>query len=100
MNNRISDIIENYLDANGYDGLTDDSECGCSSNDLAPCRCCLCDCFPAYKHPDGLFRRVKPRSVCGEPPTDHKEEWPCPKCGDESYSCHCDEDSETNVGEA
>jgi len=43
------EIIEEYLNANGYNGLCDpDGECGCAVNDLCPCDNLL-DCVPAYK---------------------------------------------------
>jgi hypothetical protein len=46
----VLDIVSEYLKANGFDGLTDDDECGCTLGDLAPCGECICNCFPAYDH--------------------------------------------------
>lgn len=40
-------ILEEYLKANGFDGLAGD-ECGCEIGDLAPCENPL-NCKPAYK---------------------------------------------------
>ena len=44
----IRQIIIEYIQANGYDGLAGD-ECGCSIEHLAPCDNPL-ECVPAYKH--------------------------------------------------
>lgn len=54
------DMIREYLQQNGYDGLVcDDDDCACSIEDLAPCvsnlgrgvfECrALFDCQPGYK---------------------------------------------------
>jgi hypothetical protein len=46
----VREIVELYLEANGYDGLCGD-ECGCLKGDLAPCVGCgdMIDCVPGYK---------------------------------------------------
>jgi hypothetical protein len=41
-------IIKDFLDKNGYDGLCGD-DCGCGKDDLAPCDNLALDCEPAYK---------------------------------------------------
>jgi len=33
----IKEIIKEYLEKNGYDGLCSDSECACSTDNLMPC---------------------------------------------------------------
>lgn len=40
-------IIRDHLKAHGYDGLSD-GECGCGSDDLAPCCFDIRRCRPAY----------------------------------------------------
>jgi hypothetical protein len=42
------DIVLEYLDAHGYDGLYDD-DCGCIKDDLAPCGEISTDCLPGYR---------------------------------------------------
>jgi hypothetical protein len=46
------DIILNYLEENGYDGLVNIwLECGCQIGEIALCESLnLSDCSPAYKH--------------------------------------------------
>lgn len=46
----IPEIVEEWLKAHGYGGLTNDEDCGCALEDLAPCGGCMCSCFPAYNH--------------------------------------------------
>lgn len=64
---RIVDIVADYLKTNGYDGLAyEDTECGCTLDDLAPCDGPCYDCMPAYNHepnPTRPFRMLprKPR---------------------------------------
>jgi len=41
-------IVEEYLKANGFDGLWNDSECGCSVDDLAPCNESFSRCKPGH----------------------------------------------------
>ena len=59
----IYDIIREYIEKNGYDGLVSE-ECGCVLGDLAPCEM-MDDCEPAYKWPGDeesafYMRTVKP----------------------------------------
>lgn len=52
----VLDILDQYLRANGYDGLVNpDVECGCRIGDLQPCVSDFADCEPAYRraHRDG-----------------------------------------------
>ena len=45
-------IIEDYLRANGFDGLAaPDQECGCQLCDLMPCGSNFGECLPGYKAP-------------------------------------------------
>jgi hypothetical protein len=44
------EIIKKYLIENGYDGLQDECECGCSLDSLAACGNSMDTCEPAYKH--------------------------------------------------
>jgi len=44
----VKEIVEAYLEANGYDGLYT-CDCGCRIGDLMPCPCEGCDkCEPGY----------------------------------------------------
>lgn len=46
----IQEILEKWLDENGYDGLCNvDLECGCWIGDLMPCDCPSCDCEAGHK---------------------------------------------------
>jgi len=45
----VEEIIEEWLTANGYDGLCGDN-CGCGIDDLAPCGAFPGDCEPAFVH--------------------------------------------------
>lgn len=57
----IGDIIVEYLQANGFDGLCNgDNECGCGLVDLFACGSADAGCAPAYK-------RIVP---CGDCPDD------------------------------
>jgi hypothetical protein len=48
----VIDIIREYLEKNGYDGLyNSDLECGCEVDDLAPCDNVGHDCAAGYKYP-------------------------------------------------
>ena len=59
----VSEIVREYLEHHGYDGLHDDAECGCKLDDLAPCdemrSVCragyLCKPDPEYHDPDVEF---------------------------------------------
>jgi hypothetical protein len=44
----VKEIIEEWLDSMGYDGLHND-ECGCLLGDLMPCGECPEECVPATK---------------------------------------------------
>ncbi len=48
----VKEITEQYLKANGYDGLyNENGECGCERGDLMPCDCSgIEDCEPAMQH--------------------------------------------------
>ena len=49
----VTDILTEWLKANGYDGLVaDDAECGCELKDLAPCSGPWDTCRPGYRGPD------------------------------------------------
>ncbi len=68
-NPTVTEIVQAFLQANGYDGLLnedDDEGCGCGLDDFAPCGGCLCECTPAYLHvdTDGVehFRCDKPET--------------------------------------
>jgi hypothetical protein len=60
----VKTIIKEYLSARGYDGLvSDDCECGCLAEDLAPCGDIDESCKPAYNHgtkEDFLMKEEKP----------------------------------------
>ena len=49
----VLEIVKEYLEKNGFDGLVSPGDCGCELSDLAPC--CVdiegCECEPAYKIP-------------------------------------------------
>jgi len=46
----VKEIIKEYLSKNGYDGLVNaEGECGCLSDDLAPCDNMESECLPGYK---------------------------------------------------
>lgn len=48
----ISDIVEDWLIAHGYDGLVNsDYACGCLLGDTAPCGDGCADCAAAYRWP-------------------------------------------------
>jgi hypothetical protein len=47
----VKDIVREYLEAHGYDGLCS-YECGCRLDDLFPCCGCGMDCVPGHKIPD------------------------------------------------
>ncbi len=48
----IKEIVKDYLDENGYDGLYDqDAECSCEKDDLFPCDSPMPNCITGYKGP-------------------------------------------------
>ena len=44
----VLEIIEEYLEVHGYDGLYEPGECACKSGDLAPCGNIGHSCQPGY----------------------------------------------------
>ena len=51
-NIKVRSIVAQWLAANGYDGLySPDMECGCRSDDLAPCQSDCLECLPGYETP-------------------------------------------------
>lgn len=45
----VKDIVENYLQDNGYDGLCNtEQECGCRIDDLFACDSCPDKCQPGH----------------------------------------------------
>ena len=44
----VTDIIRDYLKANGYDGLYQDGECACKFDSLFPWDCENHNCKPGY----------------------------------------------------
>lgn len=49
-NPTVREIVKGYLEANGYDGLYHENDCGCDLDDLAPCCDDCLRCTAAYKH--------------------------------------------------
>ena len=48
----VIEIIKEYLEKKGYDGLVEiDGECGCKKDDLSPDSCLQSDCEPGYLSP-------------------------------------------------
>ncbi len=47
----VLDIVRQYLESNGFDGLYSPSECGCKRDDLAPCGEMGTECMPGYLQP-------------------------------------------------
>ncbi|WP_156782706.1 hypothetical protein [Acidihalobacter yilgarnensis] len=47
----VIEIIINYLEANGFDGLYSPGECACKLGDIAPCGQVLEDCEAGYLKP-------------------------------------------------
>jgi len=45
----VKDIVVEYLEKNGFDGLMHDNDCCCSTNNI--CDDMTSDCQPAYKIP-------------------------------------------------
>lgn len=47
---KVIDILKEYLQENGYDGLCNpEAECGCLIDDLCPCNSYMLECVPGYK---------------------------------------------------
>jgi hypothetical protein len=59
----IKNIIKNYLEDNGYDGLFFPGECACTINDLMPCENFCNECEA------GVFRDCK---QCGNKDNENK----------------------------
>lgn len=48
----VGDIVQEYLEANGYDGLCqEEGECACELGDLAPCGQIEMGCIAGHKVP-------------------------------------------------
>ncbi len=47
----VKEIIQKWLEKNGYDGLFRPDECACENSDLCPCCDGNFDCEPGYKSP-------------------------------------------------
>ena len=45
----VKEIIEKWLRENGYSGLYNEDECGCSIDDFIPCGESCNECKPGYK---------------------------------------------------
>jgi hypothetical protein len=49
----VKEIIKEYLERNGFDGLWSEDDCGCENSDLFPCEgeygSGIPDCKPGYK---------------------------------------------------
>lgn len=48
----VGEIIEEYLEENGFDGLYVPGECACLKDDLFPCSETPVDCKPGYRKED------------------------------------------------
>ncbi len=49
----VRQIVSNWLEVNGYDGLFQPGECACKNDDLYPCGEMTLDCQPGYLKPAG-----------------------------------------------
>ena len=47
----VLEILEAWLERNGFDGLYQPGVCACLGNDLAPCGQIQGDCKPGFKRP-------------------------------------------------
>ena len=47
----IKEIIKQYLEEHGYDGLYNEDECACSLDELFPCDGSWPTCKPGYMQP-------------------------------------------------
>ena len=74
MSKTVKEIVEDYLSANGYDGLFhgEGDGCGCGIDDLMCCGYVNEDCEPAYHHPEDCqcetcteYRNKIGKTVCG-----------------------------------
>ena len=57
-------IIRFFLILHGYDGLCYD-DCGCSVDDLMPCKSYSGLCRPAYRHTAEYCKTCEGRDKCG-----------------------------------
>ena len=48
----VKEILEQWLNEYGYDGLFSQGECACLSDELAPCGESCLECQPGYINPD------------------------------------------------
>ena len=51
INMTISDIVKEFLERNGFDGLFVADTCACSNDDLFPCGESSGDCTAGYRQP-------------------------------------------------
>lgn len=73
----VLDILDQYLRANGYDGLVNpDAECGCRLGDLRPCASDFSGCEPAYRreHEDG-WRMCRRKADAEASKEDNQDDW-------------------------
>ena len=76
MSKTVREIVAEWLDSHGYDGLVNvDGECGCPLDDLMPCENTIAglgDCEPAYQ-----FKCYKCRNWCDNLPSEieDSDEW-------------------------
>jgi hypothetical protein len=80
----VTEIIKEWLSANGYDGLCND-DCGCLTDDLNPCCEYTGNCEAAYDHGaingcDNWMSTAKPEEVEGCTGVDNKVPCGCPHC--------------------
>ncbi len=47
----VLDIVKEYLQAHGYDGLWNEGNCACFVADLEPCGESMTSCQPGYRAP-------------------------------------------------
>lgn len=45
----LGDIVKEYLDTHGFDGLYSSGECGCYKDNLFPCESPQADCAAGYR---------------------------------------------------
>jgi len=45
---KVAEIIEKWIEENGFDGLYSPGNCGCEKSDLMPCDEYHSDCEPGY----------------------------------------------------
>lgn len=51
MTKSVQEIVLDYLEANGFDGLYTEGECACDKSNLAPCLGDSMWCLAGYKGP-------------------------------------------------